>query len=91
MVDNFAGGGGASTGMSMATGKEIDIAINHNAEALAMHEKNHPGTKHFCESVFDVDPMTATKGRSAWFGSAQTAGITVRLRAVSPVSKAFAA
>jgi DNA (cytosine-5)-methyltransferase 1 len=63
MVDNFAGGGGASTGMSMATGKEIDIAINHNAEALAMHEKNHPGTKHFCESVFDVDPMTATKGR----------------------------
>lgn len=63
MVDNFAGGGGASTGMSMATGKEIDIAINHNAEALAMHEKNHPGTEHFCESVFDVDPMTATKGR----------------------------
>ena len=63
IVDNFAGGGGASTGIAMAAGREIDIAINHNAEALAMHAKNHPGTRHFCESVFDVDPIEATGGR----------------------------
>jgi DNA (cytosine-5)-methyltransferase 1 len=63
MVDNFAGGGGASTGISMAMGREIDIAINHNAEALDMHARNHPSTKHYCESVFDVDPKEATKGR----------------------------
>lgn len=62
IVDNFAGGGGASTGIAMAAGREIDIAINHNAEALAMHAKNHPGTRHYCESVFDVDPIEATGG-----------------------------
>jgi len=54
-VDNFAGGGGASTGIAMGLGREIDIAINHNQEALDMHARNHPGTTHLCESVFDID------------------------------------
>ena len=70
LVDNFAGGGGASEGISNALGREVDIAINHNAEALAMHAQNHPGTTHYCESVFDVDPLEVTKGKPvgvAWF------------------------
>lgn len=69
-VDNFAGGGGASTGIEMATGKSVDIAINHDPEAIKMHKANHPGTKHYCESVWDVDPIEACKGRKvglAWF------------------------
>lgn len=70
IVDNFAGGGGASTGIEMATGRSVDIAINHDPDAIAMHTINHPGTLHYCESVFDVDPVKATAGRPvdlAWF------------------------
>ncbi|VWD20281.1 DNA cytosine methyltransferase [Burkholderia contaminans] len=60
IVDNFAGGGGASTGLERAFGRPVDIAINHDPEALAMHAANHPHTKHYCESVFDVDPIAIT-------------------------------
>lgn len=60
IVDNFAGGGGASTGLERAFGRPVDIAINHDPEALAMHAANHPHTKHYCESVFDVDPVAIT-------------------------------
>ncbi|MBR7972909.1 DNA cytosine methyltransferase [Burkholderia vietnamiensis] len=60
IVDNFAGGGGASTGLERAFGRPVDIAINHDPEALAMHAANHPHTKHYCESVFDVDPAAIT-------------------------------
>lgn len=70
IVDNFAGGGGASTGIEMATGRSVDIAINHDPNAIAMHTTNHPDTLHYCESVFDIDPIAATAGRSvglAWF------------------------
>lgn len=70
IVDNFAGGGGASTGIEMATGRSVDIAINHDENAIAMHSTNHPETLHYCESVFDVDPVAATAGRPvglAWF------------------------
>lgn len=70
IVDNFAGGGGASTGMEIATGKSVDIAINHDPEAIRMHKANHPSTEHYCESVWDVDPVKACKGRPvglAWF------------------------
>jgi DNA (cytosine-5)-methyltransferase 1 len=70
IVDNFAGGGGASTGIEWATGRAPDIAINHDREALAMHAANHPTTRHFCEDVFDVDPVKATGGKPvglAWF------------------------
>lgn len=70
IVDNFAGGGGASTGIEMATGYSVDIAINHDPEAIRMHKANHPSTKHYCESVWDVDPIQACKGYPvglAWF------------------------
>ena len=63
IVDNFAGGGGASTGIEMAIGRSVDIAINHNPMAIAMHKANHPGTEHYCESVWDVDPRKAAAGR----------------------------
>ena len=59
-IDNFAGGGGASTGISQAIGHSVDIAINHDPSAIAMHHANHPNTKHYCESVWDVDPVEAT-------------------------------
>jgi len=70
IVDNFAGGGGASTGIELATGRSVDIAINHDPAAISMHRANHPETEHYCESVWDVDPRDATKGRPvglAWF------------------------
>ncbi|HED1419996.1 TPA: DNA cytosine methyltransferase [Kluyvera georgiana] len=70
IVDNFAGGGGASTGIEMAIGRSVDIAINHDVNAVAMHTTNHPDTLHYCESVFDVNPLVATAGRPvglAWF------------------------
>lgn len=70
IVDNFAGGGGASTGIEMATGMSVDIAINHDPEAIKMHKANHPSTRHYCESVWDVDPIKACKGHPvglAWF------------------------
>jgi len=63
IVDNFAGGGGASTGIEMATGRPVDIAINHDPVAIVMHRANHPQTKHYCESVWDIDPRQATSGR----------------------------
>ncbi len=70
IVDNFAGGGGASTGIELATGISVDIAINHDPEAIKMHKANHPNTKHYCESVWDVDPVKACNGHPvalAWF------------------------
>lgn len=70
IVDNFAGGGGASCGIELALGRHVDIAINHDPEAVAMHAINHPQTEHHCESVWDVDPLALTRGRPvglAWF------------------------
>lgn len=70
IVDNFAGGGGASTGIEMATGISVDIAINHDPEAIKMHKVNHPSTKHYCENVWAVDPVKACNGHPvalAWF------------------------
>ncbi|MBA1336716.1 MAG: hypothetical protein HPY66_3151 [Firmicutes bacterium] len=63
IVDNFAGGGGASTGIELALGRPVDIAINHDPMAIAMHRANHPNTEHLCESVWDVDPRKVTRGR----------------------------
>lgn len=63
IIDNFAGGGGTSTGLERAFGRPVDIAINHNAEALAMHAANHPHTRHLCESVWDVDPIEVTQNQ----------------------------
>ena len=68
VADNFAGGGGASTGISQAIDKSPDIAVNHNAEALMMHEENHPDTIHYNESVWDVNIPEATAGIPVLFG-----------------------
>jgi DNA (cytosine-5)-methyltransferase 1 len=70
VVDNFAGGGGASSGIERAIGRPVDIAINHDPEAVAMHQANHPQTRHLCESVWDVNPREACAGQPvglAWF------------------------
>lgn len=62
IVDNFAGGGGASTGIELATGRPVDIAINHDPDAILMHKTNHPYTVHYCESVWDVNPVKVCEG-----------------------------
>ncbi len=70
IVDNFAGAGGASLGIEAAMGRAVDIAINHSRLMLAMHEVNHPATRHLCEDVWDVEPLKACQGRPvglAWF------------------------
>lgn len=70
IVDSFAGGGGASTGMEMALGRSPDIAINHNPVALAMHAANHPDTLHLSENIYHVDPLDYVAGQHiglAWF------------------------
>ena len=69
-VDNFAGGGGASTGIELATGQPITIAINHDESAIMMHRRNHPWTEHYREDVWMIDPIKACRGRRvrlAWF------------------------
>jgi DNA (cytosine-5)-methyltransferase 1 len=70
IVDNFAGGGGASTGIELATGRPVAIAINHDPDAILMHRTNHPYTEHLQASVWDVDPREVCRGRPvglAWF------------------------
>lgn len=70
IVDNFAGGGGASTGIEMAVGRSVDIAINHDSVAILMHKTNHPTTKHYTEDIWEIDPKEATGGQPvglAWF------------------------
>lgn len=70
IVDSFAGGGGASTGIEIATDGSPDIAINHDPEAIRMHKANHPYAEHYCEDVWQVDPVAACKGHPvglAWF------------------------
>ena len=70
IIDNFAGGGGASTGIELALGVPVDIAINHDADAIAMHKANHPYTTHYQEDVFAIEPEKVTGGRPvgiAWF------------------------
>ena len=70
LVDNFAGGGGASTGIELALGKVVNIAINHDPAAILMHKTNHPFTEHYQASVWDIDPWEVCRGRPvalAWF------------------------
>ena len=70
VVDNFAGGGGASTGIEIAMGRSVDIAINHDPAAIAMHRANHPNSKHYAEDIWMVDPVEACEGKPvglAWF------------------------
>ena len=63
VVDLFAGGGGASTGIEQALGRHVDIAVNHDPEAVSLHQANHPQTQHFVSDVFEVDPSQVTEGR----------------------------
>lgn len=70
IIDNFAGGGGASTGIEAALGRAVDIAINHDEQAIRMHEVNHPGTQHIRNNIWQIDPRDVVKGRAvqlAWF------------------------
>lgn len=70
IIDSFAGGGGASTGIEQALGRPVDIAINHDPEAVAMHIANHPATLHYTQDIWAVEPLKATGGRPvqlAWF------------------------
>jgi DNA (cytosine-5)-methyltransferase 1 len=70
IIDNFAGGGGASTGIEAALGRAVDIAINHDEQAIRMHEVNHPGTRHIRNNIWQIDPRDVTGGAPvdlAWF------------------------
>ena len=73
VIDSFAGGGGASTGIEAALGRSIDVAINHNPEAVAVHMANHPGTRHYCKNVWQADPESVVREAGggpvalAWF------------------------
>lgn len=70
VVDNFAGGGGASTGIEIAIGRSVDVAINHDPAAIAMHRANHPTSKHYTEDIWMIDPVEACEGHPvalAWF------------------------
>ncbi|KKX24328.1 DNA cytosine methyltransferase [Rhizobium sp. LC145] len=70
IIDSFAGGGGASTGIEQALGRSPDYAINHNADALALHAVNHPETIHLSENVYKIDPLDHLRGKHiglAWF------------------------
>lgn len=63
VIDLFAGGGGASTGIEQAIGRHVDIAVNHEPEAVSLHQANHPQTRHFVSDVFEVDPLVVTAGQ----------------------------
>lgn len=65
IIDNFAGGGGASTGIELALGRSPDVAINHDAEAVSMHAANHPSTLHLCQNVWKADPQEVVRQASA--------------------------
>jgi DNA (cytosine-5)-methyltransferase 1 len=64
VIDLFAGGGGASTGIEQAIGRAVDIAINHDPEAVSLHQANHPQTEHYVSDVFEVQPLAVTRGRA---------------------------
>ncbi len=70
IIDNFAGGGGASTGIELALGKPVTVAINHDPSAILMHKTNHPYTVHLKDSVWNINPEEICAGRPvglAWF------------------------
>ncbi len=86
IVDNFAGGGGASTGIEQALGRPIDIAINHDEQAVAMHKANHPDTRHYTQSVWAVDPLDVVRAGGP---DGRHAGQPVALAWFSPDCKHF--
>ena len=64
VIDLFAGGGGASTGIEQAIGRHVDIAVNHDPSAVSLHQANHPQTRHFVSDIFEVNPLAVTEGRT---------------------------
>lgn len=67
VVDLFAGGGGASTGLELGLQRPVNVAVNHSAIAIAVHEANHPAARHYTSDVYEVDPHIATQGcRVGW-------------------------
>lgn len=89
-VDGFCGGGGWSTGFELAIGRPVDIGINHDADAIAMHKRNHPFTKHYNENIFEVDPYEATKGRDVgWAHFSPDCTHFSRAKGGTPVKKSI--
>lgn len=87
-VDGFCGGGGWSTGFELALGRPVDIGINHDAAAIALHKKNHPMTKHYQTDIFEVDPEEACAGRPvAWAHFSPDCKHFSRAKGAKPVSK----
>lgn len=87
-VDGFCGGGGWSTGFELATGRPVDIGINHDASAIALHKKNHPYTRHYNENIWEVDPRTACAGRPVgWAHFSPDCKHFSRAKGAKPVSK----
>lgn len=88
IVDGFCGGGGWSTGIELATGRPVDVGINHDAAAIALHKKNHPFTKHYQTNIFEVDPLEACAGRKVgWAHFSPDCKHFSRAKGAKPVSK----
>lgn len=88
VVDGFCGGGGWSTGFELAVGRPVDIGINHDAAAIAMHRKNHPYTRHYNANIWDVDPREACAGRPVgWAHFSPDCKHFSRAKGGKPVSK----
>ena len=91
IVDNFAGGGGASTGIELATGRVVDIAVNHDPDAILMHKTNHPHTRHFKPACGTWTRWKSAKGAPwAWPGSPRIASISARPRVGNLLTKIYA-
>ena len=89
-VDGFCGGGGWSTGFELAIGRPVDIGINHDADAIAMHKKNHPFTRHYNENIFEVDPYEAVQGRDVgWAHFSPDCTHFSRAKGGTPVKKSI--
>lgn len=87
-VDGFCGGGGWSTGFELAIGRPVDVGINHDAAAIAMHRKNHPYTKHYNANIWDVNPREACAGRKVgWAHFSPDCKHFSRAKGGKPVSK----
>lgn len=87
-VDGFCGGGGWSTGFELGIGRPVDIGINHDAAAIALHKKNHPFTEHYQTNIFEVDPVQACRGRRVgWAHFSPDCKHFSRAKGAKPVSK----
>ena len=87
-VDGFCGGGGWSTGFELALGRPVDIGINHDAAAIALHKKNHPFTRHYQTNIFEVDPTEACQGRKVgWAHFSPDCKHFSRAKGAKPVNK----